>query len=171
MIPGKKSRIIGLTLIELMVVTMIIGIIMLGVQTFFGNGLRFFKIQQSKMETQRDARRCLSLLNRKLRESKSTTIIVSRIDSTQPPCSSIYFQTVKDEQFRFFQSGTKLYMADLNRGATQQIAENLRHITYCYPMLSNDKIISISICFEKYSKSPDVKSLQLSVEKVRIMND
>ncbi|MEW6042320.1 MAG: hypothetical protein AB1633_12450, partial [Elusimicrobiota bacterium] len=108
---------------------------------------------------------------RKLREAKQSTVAVNRYDDDQPPWSMISFTTADNDRLRFFQRGTKLYMNDLARGSTQQIAENLRHITFCYPNLPNNEIISISVCFEKWSRTPTAKSLQLSVEKVRMMNE
>ncbi|OGS19307.1 MAG: hypothetical protein A3J83_07240 [Elusimicrobia bacterium RIFOXYA2_FULL_40_6] len=165
----KKNS--GLTLIELMVVAVILGIIMLAVNEFLGNGLQFFSSNQAKLEIQRDARRIINLLNRNLRQSRASSIVISSYDTNQPPWSYISFETIDNKSYHFYQKDTKMYMCDLTRGATQQIAENLRHLTFCYPMLPNDEIISISLCFEKYSLSRNVKSLQLSVEKVRIMNE
>ncbi|OGS27996.1 MAG: hypothetical protein A2297_00870 [Elusimicrobia bacterium RIFOXYB2_FULL_48_7] len=154
-----------------MVVTVIIGLIMLGVNEFLGNGLQFFSSNQAKLEIQRDARRIINQLNRSLRQARASTVVIDRLNSSQPPWSYISFTTIDNRSYHFYQNGVKLYMCDLSRGATQQIAENLRHVTFCYPMLPNDEILSISLCFEKYSLGRNVKSLQLSVEKVRIMND
>jgi prepilin-type N-terminal cleavage/methylation domain-containing protein len=166
---GKK--ICGLTLAEIMVVVVIMGMIMTGINYFFSSGLKFFRINQAKMETQRDARRCLGLINKKLREAKRSTIVVNKYDNNQPPWSSIQFNTADNDNLMFYQKGTKLYMKNLNRGSDQMIAENLRHVTFCYPNLPNNQIISISICFEMWTRTPTSRSLQLSVEKVRIMND
>jgi len=166
-----KKHILGTTLIELMVALIILGFIMFVVQAFFATGIRFFRQSQIKSEIQRNARTTLSLINRKLREAKSSSIIIDRLNSSQPPCSRLSFQTIDSESLSFFQSGLNLCMADLTRGSTRQISGDLRIMAFTYPMLYDDKIISISICFEKGTGSLEQKALQMSVEKVRLMND
>jgi len=170
-ITRSNKNISGLTLVEVMVVVIILGLIMTGVNYFLSSGLKFLRINQAKMEIQRDARRNLNLINKKLREAKKSTVVVDRYDTSQPPWSQIQFTTIESEQYKFYQKGTKLYMSDVARNSNQIIAENLRHITFCYPNLPNNEIISISLCFEMWTRTPNARSLQLSVEKVRIMNE
>jgi Tfp pilus assembly protein PilE len=161
----------GTTLAELMITVVILSVIMLGIQEFFGSGLRFFRSNQIKAEIQRNARTSISLMNRKLREAKSSTITIDRVNSSQPPCSRVTFSTIDSESLSFYQSGTKLYIADLLRGSTKEMAQDLRVLLFAYPMLYDDKILSISLCFEKGTGSLEQKALQMSVEKIRLMND
>ncbi len=164
----------GFTLIELMIVIAIVGVVSVITTNYMVNITRFFRISQARIEIQRDARRCIDLINRNARQSSASTVIVSRFNSSQPPWSMIEFTDIKGTQWKFYQNGTNFYMSvkkttDLSFN-TQKIAENLRALIFAYPRLDDDTIISISICFEKATYEGHAKALQMSVEKIRIMN-
>lgn len=164
----------GVTLVELLIAMAVFSIVSLIAGSFLINGLKFFKLTTAKGEIQRDARVCIDHTNRNLRQAVSTTVKITRYNNTQPPCSMVEFTTIKGSQYRYYQLNNKLYSATRPDAASawqeRAIGENLRNAVFAYPSLSDDKIISISFCFEKGTYEGKTKTLQLSVEKIRIMN-
>lgn len=165
----------GVTLVELMIVVAIIGIVSAVSSNYLVNITRFFRLSQARIEIQRDARRCIDLINRNMRQASASTVTIKSYNSSQPPWSMIEFTDIKGTQWKFYQLGTKFYMSVKKTTdpsfKTQAIAENLRSLIFAYPRFDNDKIISVSICFEKTTYEGRAKALQMSVEKVRIMNN
>lgn len=141
---------------------------------FLIGGIKFYRLTMAKGEIQRDARRVIDLLSRNLRQGFSTTVTVSRYNTSQPPCSLIQFSHIDGNDYRFYQMNDKLYMGLRVTGTTnwndRQLADNLRTLFFAYPRIDDAGIISVSMCFEKSTYQGASKTLQLSVEKVRIMN-
>jgi len=78
LISNKK----GFSLIEMMVVVVILGLMVLGLVTFFTGGARSWISGQSQLEAQRNARQAMDIMVREIRESNyinnsSTTINIS----------------------------------------------------------------------------------------------
>lgn len=67
LISNKK----GFSLIEMMVVVVILGLIVLGLVTFFTGGARSWISGQSQLEAQRNGRQAMDIMVREIRESKS----------------------------------------------------------------------------------------------------
>ena len=95
-------------------------------------------------------------------------------DMGQPPFSKIEFTKIDGQRLRFYQYKNNFHMGRYDvSGAVwrdNKIATNLRNIYFSYPRLDDDSIISVSVCFEMATYEGASKALQLSVEKVRIMN-
>lgn len=166
----------GFTLAEVSVSLVVISMIMIGVNTFLSKGIDFFRIAEAKTFVQRDARQCLKLINKYLRMAKASTVVISRENIDNPPYSKIYFETVKGDIITYYQSTTKLFQSvgkSTDTFHTNLLTDNLQNISFIYPRTDDDSILHISICLVKiphpYIKG--AKALQLSVEKVRIMND
>lgn len=164
----------GTSLAELMVAVTITSMIVLSVSTFFARGVDFFRVTEAKISIQRDARQCLGMMNKYLRQARAGTVVIDRLDSSQPPYSRIFFSTIKGETICYYQDITNLYQS-VTRGTqshTNLLSANLQNICFTYPKTNDQTIMHISICFVKiphpYIKG--AKALQLSVEKVRIMN-
>jgi len=64
----------GFSLIEMMVVVVILGLIVLGLVTFFTGGARSWVAGQSQLEAQRNARQVMDIMVREIREGNSFTI-------------------------------------------------------------------------------------------------
>ena len=169
---NKKSK--GVTLTELMIAVAIMGILVSIVGTFLVNGLKFYRLTRAKGEIQRDARTNVDLINKSLRQGRASTITISRYDNTHPPCSKIEFTTIAGVRMRFYQYKNNFYMGRYDSTVPMwrdnKLATNLRNIFFSYPRLDDDSIISVSVCFERATYEGASKALQLSVEKVRIMN-
>ncbi|RLC36023.1 MAG: hypothetical protein DRH33_07665, partial [Candidatus Nealsonbacteria bacterium] len=74
----------GFSLIEMMVVVVILGLIVLGLVTFFTGGAKSWVAGQSQLTAQRNARQAIDIMVREIREGKniisgsdSDTIVVS----------------------------------------------------------------------------------------------
>jgi len=69
LISNKK----GFSLIEMMVVVVILGLIVLGLVTFFTGGARSWISGQSQLEAQRNARQAMDIMVREIREGESVS--------------------------------------------------------------------------------------------------
>jgi len=71
-ISNKKNN-KGFSLIEMMVVVVILGLIVLGLVTFFTGGTKSWVAGQSQLEAQRNARQAIDRMVREIREGKNIT--------------------------------------------------------------------------------------------------
>ncbi|MBI4054712.1 MAG: prepilin-type N-terminal cleavage/methylation domain-containing protein [Elusimicrobia bacterium] len=157
----------GYTLTELMLVVAILGVLaMIGPRIYIGV-TRFFRLTQARVEIQREARGALDLINRNLRQARASMVVIDQI-SGQPPYSRIEFTQAGGKTMKFYQQEKSLYLVDVG---TRALTENLRYIAFTYPRTDDDQIVSVSVTLEKETYEGGAKALQLSVEKVRIMND
>jgi prepilin-type N-terminal cleavage/methylation domain-containing protein len=94
LISNKK----GFSLIEMMVVVVILGLIVLGLVTFFTGGAKSWVAGQSQLEAQRNARQAMDLMVREIRQgesvSSSTTTSVT-VDIPTLGSDSAYSVTYK----------------------------------------------------------------------------
>ena len=63
----------GFSLIEMMVVVVILGLIVLGLVTFFTGGVKSWVAGQSQIEAQRNARQAMDIMVREIREASEVT--------------------------------------------------------------------------------------------------
>lgn len=158
----------GYTLTEMLMVVAIIGIMASIGPALMTQLTRFFQLNNARISIQRDGRTALDLINRNLRQAKASTIVVTQL-SGQPPYSRISFTDLNGVYWAFYQQNQNLYM--VNNTSTKTLCGNMRYIAFNYPRTDSAKIISVAITLEKQTYSLQTKALQLSVEKVRIMND
>ncbi|PKP57641.1 hypothetical protein CVT91_10145 [Candidatus Atribacteria bacterium HGW-Atribacteria-1] len=71
-ISNKKNN-KGFSLIEMMVVVVILGLIVLGLVTFFTGGTKSWVAGQSQLEAQRNARQAMDRMVREIREASEIT--------------------------------------------------------------------------------------------------
>ena len=161
----KKNK--GFTLTEVMIVVAILGIVGSMGAVLLKNFTRYWRLNNARSSIQRDVRRCLSLMNRNLRQARATTVTIDQA-SGQPPWSRISFNTISDDQLIYYQSGTNLQMSV--NGTVFNLSKILRTLKFTYPYTDNDTIIGINICMEEQTYDGGKKALQLSIEKVSLMN-
>ncbi len=166
------KRIRGFTLVELMITVALVGILMSVGPNLLLNIFRFWRMQIARVDVNQNARKSLDLVNRTLRQASSSTITVSNRPN-QPPYSWIQFTVDKGTgpvvgRYGFYQEGKNLqYMKD---GSTSTVADNLRYLAFTYPKSDDSGIIAVSMTFEESTYAGQTKALQLSIEKVRVMN-
>ncbi|MBE3095158.1 MAG: prepilin-type N-terminal cleavage/methylation domain-containing protein [Actinobacteria bacterium] len=108
----------GFSLIEMMVVVVILGLIVLGLVTFFTGGAKSWVAGQSQLEAQRNARQAMDQMVREIRET----------DYIEPnsTSSSIYFHTPFDGSISY-----SLIIRDLKRGSNP-IINNIQSLNFKY---------------------------------------
>jgi prepilin-type N-terminal cleavage/methylation domain-containing protein len=164
MVTVKKQH--GFTLMEALMVAAIIGfVVLIGPKTMVAL-VKFYQLHFAKIEIQRDARAALDLINRFLRQAKSTSVIIDQA-TNQPPYSRISFQTIDGENMMYYQQGNTLYQV---YRSTTVIAKSLRYVAFTYPRSDDPTIISVAVTMEKATYQGGSKALELSIEKVRVMN-
>ena len=116
----KKVNIKGFSLIELMVTVVILGLIVLGLVTFFTGGARSWIAGQSQLEAQRNARQAMDIMVREIREA-------DYVDNSSTS-SSIVFHTPFDGTISY---SLPLGSSDLKRGSNTMIS-NVQSLTFLY---------------------------------------
>lgn len=160
-----KTR--GYTLTEVLLVVAIIGILFgLGPRLFISIN-RFLVLNRTRIELAREARQILPLINRNLRQSSVSTIVIDQAGG-QPYYSRITFTRVDGMTFSFFQQGTNLCMSTSN--TTKVLTQNLRYLAFTPPRVEDLTILSVSLTLEKNIYEGRTKALHMASEKVMVMN-
>ena len=168
-----RSKVAGYTLTEAMLVVAIVGIVGSIGATLLIQMTRSFRQNDARIGIQREAREALHLINRNLRQAQATTVVIDQL-AGEFPYSRITFTRLTPSggtsSLSFYQQGSKLLMTEGSL-APKAISKNLRYLGFTYARTDNDRLISVSLTTESGTFEGKTKALQLSVEKVRIMND
>jgi len=143
------------------------GIVLSGTFGLLINFTRFWRVSQAKLDIQKDARRTLSLMNKTLRQAQQSSITIDQVTGA-PPWSRISFNDKNSVAVVYYQSGDRLYQSVA--GKITLIGENLKTLRFSYPSSDDSTLLGVSVCFEKATYEGGSKSLQMSIEKVRVMN-
>jgi prepilin-type N-terminal cleavage/methylation domain-containing protein len=163
------SRRRGYTLVELMITSAIVALLAsLGASLLMKINV-FFSQSMAKIETQRDLRNIMDLMTREIRQGKSSTVVLSRNDASQPPYSKITYQKVSGETISFWQSGRSFFMG--KSGQSTLMTNNLRSLIFSYPSTDNSSLITVQLSMEKPGGSRGNYGLQMGGETVRILNE
>ncbi|MEK7233468.1 MAG: prepilin-type N-terminal cleavage/methylation domain-containing protein [Elusimicrobiota bacterium] len=163
--PLKNAR--GYTLSEMMMVVAIVGILATVAPTMLLSMQNFFMMTSARYEIQRDARTTLDTVNRYMRQAVASTVIIDT-PSGQGPFSRIRFRHVDGRYMEFRQSGSKLFQ--IINAAESVVSTNLVYIAFTYPHTDDTSIISVSITMGKSIQLGRRKVLELTIQKIRIMN-
>ena len=163
----------GYTLTEMMVVVAILGILALVGPPMMIGLQNFFLMTSARYEIQRDARASLDVINRFLRESYQTSIVIDT-PAGEGPYSHIAFKLVDGREMEFYQSGRSLIQKVTNAAGTSSttntISSNLIYIAFTFPHTDDVSIVSVAITMGKNIQLGRQKVLELTVQKVRVMN-
>ena len=157
----------GYTLTELMMVVAILGILSTVGPTLLISMQNFFLMTSARYEIQRDARTTLDTVNRYLRQAVASTVIMDT-PAGQGPFSRIRFLHVDGRYMEFRQSGSQLIQ--VIGTASSVVSNNLIYIAFTFPHTDDISIISVSITMGKNIQLSKRKVLELTIQKVRVMN-
>jgi len=116
----------GFSLIEMMVVVVILGLIVLGLVTFFTGGAKSWVAGQSQLEAQRNARQAMDIMVREIREaSEVTTKNDTKIVFDTPWVTGITYELLSN---------------NINRNNIPLI-NNVSNLDFDYPSLSKVHIL------------------------------
>jgi len=121
---NKQQR--GFILIELMVVVIILGLITLGLVTFFTGGAKSWVAGQSQLEAQRNARQAMDRMVREIREAS---------DITTSNDEKIIFNTPWETGITY-----ELSVNTINRN-NNPLINNVSNLDFDYPSLSKVHIL------------------------------
>lgn len=103
----KKANIKGFSLIELMVVVCILGLIVLGLVTFFTGGIKSWVAGQSQLTAQRNARQAMDRMVRELRHSER--IIISQDEKVKAFISDLTGTGGSGYHVQYYLDGGSVY--------------------------------------------------------------
>lgn len=166
----KRTRLrSGVTLVELIITIAILGLLVAVVPNVVTKAIHFGILTQARREVQRQARDMMDLVHRHLRQAYKDRVTVDRLNATQPPWSRISFYTIDSTSHTFYQDGRRFYH-QINNGSSRVVAEDVRVVMFTYPRTDDPTIISMSVTTEKFALGGKMKTLQMAVEQIRIMN-
>jgi len=123
----------GFSLIEMMVVVAILGLIVLGLVTFFTGGAKSWVAGQSQLEAQRNARQAMDIMVREIREgndiesvSNATSVTINYIASfgKNPVTYSLSDTTISRDGSPIINNVQSLTFTYFNSSGNQVVPEN-----------------------------------------------
>ncbi len=158
----------GYTLAEAMITVAIVGVLAAMAAPLMTQMNNFWFLTTARNTIQRDVRASLDTMNRFLRQGQSATVVIDRISTTAPPSSRITYTSVQGATIKFYQSGNKLYMS--SGTMVSPLCSSLAYIAFTYPRTDDISLISVAMTTQASTFLGGKKALQLSIQKVRIMN-
>lgn len=158
----------GYTLTEMLLVVAILGIISSLGPLLLNNMQNFYLMTTARNDIQRDARAALDVMNRFVRQGKQSTITIDNGTGGGGPYSRIRFKHVDGRYVEFRQSASNL-LQTVN-ATTTILSKNLIYVAFTFPRTDDPSIVSISLTMGKSIQLGRRKVLELTIQKVRVMN-
>lgn len=157
----------GYTLTEMLMVVAIVGIVASVGARILLQVNRYFIMTNTRVELQREARAIMYIINRNLRQSSTSSLLVDRA-ANQPFYSRLTFTKVQGTTMQFYQSGNNL----IQQVGSQQtvLTKNVKYLSFTFPRSDDLSVLSVSVTLEKTIYQGQTKALHMASEKVRIMN-
>jgi len=163
--PKRKAA--GYTMVELMMVVAILGLIASIGPMLLTQLQNFFLLTTARNEIQRDARGSLDTMNRYLRQARMGTMVIDT-PAGQGPYSRVRFRHIDGRYMEFHQNGKELVQVIDN--ANSVISRNLVYIAFTFPRTDDPSILSVSMTMGKSIQLGRRKVLELTIQKIRVMN-
>lgn len=164
---SKLRQTIGVTLMEMVIVSGILGTVVLVASPMMLKSIQFFILQRTKLELQREARDAMNLMTRQLRQAQSNTIRIDQV-SGQPYYSRIRFTKQQGSTVSYYQNGTRLIQTTNN--TTTTLSKNLQYMAFSFPRSDDLGIVSVAITLQQAIYEGRTKALHMASEKVEVMN-
>lgn len=164
---GRGAAKKGYTLIEMMIVVGIIGVVFSSAYPLMRQMTNFWRLTTARNNIQRDVRVSLDTINRFSRQAVASTVVLDQA-AGQPPYSRCTFTSVQGKTVSFYQSGNRLFMS--MDGKDTILSSNLAYIAFTYPRSDDISILSVAVTMQSPTYMGGKKALQLSIQKVRVMN-
>ncbi len=156
----------GYTLVEVMITVGVLALIAGVFVPLLIHAARYFMMHRAKIEIQRDARVCLDTINKFVRQANAASVVIDQATG-QPSHSRVSFTTYAGRNVVFYQDGRILYQV---MGSTVVLTDKLRFVAFSYPRSDDPTILSVALTTERAIFEGRSKALELSIEKVRVMN-
>ena len=173
--PRRKA---GYTLTELMMVVAITGILFAAGPPMLVQLQNFWLMTSARYEIERDARVSLDSMNRFLRQGKISTMTidsgganscaVTACSGSGGAYSRISFNTIDGRPVQYFQSGN--YLCEKVSNNCRILSSDLIYIAFSFPESDSPTIVSVAITMGKNIQLGKKKVLELTIQKVRVMN-
>ena len=123
----------GVSLIELLIVITILGIVILGLVTFFTGGTRSWVAGQSQIKAQRNARQAMDLMVRELRHSEK--FLISQDDKVKVRIPDLTGAGGPDYHVTYYlKNGDSVYRKKEVGGSTDNILiDDVLNLKFTYP--------------------------------------
>lgn len=158
----------GYSFVEMMMAVAIVGAIAMIGPRLMIQLQNFYLLTTARGEIQRDARASIEVINRFLRQAKYRSIIIDAATG-QAPYSRIRFQHIDGRNFQYRQEGNRLIQAV--DGVETVLTRNLVYIAFTFPRSDYPRLVSVSLTMGKKTYLEQIKELELTVQKIRVMND
>lgn len=162
---AMKSK--GYTLTEAMLVVAIVATVAGVASPLLVQMTNFWKLTGARATIQRDVRASLDTIDRFTRQAQAATVVIDQI-TNQPPFSRLTYTSIQGQTVSFYQNGNKLFMTVNNQKSI--LSSNIAYIAFTYPRTDDTSILSVAITAQASTYLGGSKALQLSIQKVRIMN-
>ncbi len=157
----------GYTLAEAMIVVAIVAVLAAVSAPLLIQMTNFWRQTSARTVIERDVRVSMDTMDRMLRQAQKSTIVIDQA-AGQPPWSRIAFTTISGRTVSFYQSNNRLY--ETLGGTSSILSRNLGFIAFTFPRTDDTSIVSVAITTQAPTYRGGIKALQLSIQKVRIMN-
>jgi len=157
----------GYTLTEMMLAVAIIGVLALVAPPLLVNMTNFWRQTGARSSIERDARVSLDVINRMLRQAQASTIVIDQV-SGQPSWSRISFTLADGRAMSFYQTNNVLYHN--NGGGVSVLCRDVGFIAFSFLRTDDTSLVSVALTTQASTYRGGSKALQLSIQKVRIMN-
>lgn len=169
--PPRRGFSAGSNLPEVMMSVLIVGILAAVAAPLMRNVTNFWFQTTARSQIQRDVRVCLDNVNRFLREARMSSIQIDQ-KAGQPPYSRIAFSTLDTRRFTFWQENSA-FMMSVSSGSqtvTTKLSSRVGYLAFSFPRTDDISIVSVAVTMQAPTYLSQQKTLQLSIQKVRVMN-
>ena len=153
----------------------IVGIIATVAPSLLVGVKNFYLTVNSRNDIQRDARASLDMINRTLRQAKISSVLIdsgtngsSARVSTAGPYSRIRFRRADNMYCEFRQEGSQLKQVIGTN--TSILSRNLVYLAFTFPRTDDPSLLSVSMTMGKSVQLGQQKVLELTLQKIRLMN-